>query len=331
MRRSERHSVVVRSSDEFRFVVGRCRAFVCLDLERPDDELVIRPGRRAKPSAFAKASPRDDRRTVDARQRDWSRDACPLRQPQRLQSARWHPRHCHCFLGTMNKRSTVFAAACYTSRSARTSGEGRSAPSAHAHALAWADSQSIVSKHVGGAERQDQLQFSTARQERGRDECGTVPSDHAGFLPHEGPSFSLSTVSPAWSTSILPWIREGGPRAASARPARRFLQGFATGVLLLALSATEASLPAQPMPGSTHESRQTPDPLLGGLSRWDMDFDGGLTCQEWKRYAEQLFRRSDKNGDGVLEREDTGNVGAPAHQGPRLRVPATIGVCSASV
>ena len=68
-------------------------------------------------------------------------------------------------------------------------------------------------------------------------------------------------------------------------------------------------MPAQPMPGSTHESRQTPDPLLGGLSRWDMDFDGVLTCQEWKRYAEQLFRRSDKNGDGVLEREEFATLG----------------------
>lgn len=68
-------------------------------------------------------------------------------------------------------------------------------------------------------------------------------------------------------------------------------------------------MPAQPMPGSPRDSRQTPDPLLAGLSRWDMDSDGVLTCQEWQRYAEQLFRRSDKNGDGVLEREEFATLG----------------------
>ena len=61
---------------------------------------------------------------------------------------------------------------------------------------------------------------------------------------------------------------------------------------------------AQPAPGSPTASRQTSDPLLAGFSRWDADFDGVLTCQEWKRYAEQLFMRSDRNGDGMLDREE---------------------------
>jgi len=101
----------------------------------------------------------------------------------------------------------------------------------------------------------------------------------------------------------------GSPPAASARPAPGFLQVFVAGVLLLALSSADASLHAQPMPGSTPASRQTADPLLAGFSRWDVDFDGVLTCQEWKRYAEQLFIRSDKNGNGVLEPEEFATLG----------------------
>ena len=80
-------------------------------------------------------------------------------------------------------------------------------------------------------------------------------------------------------------------------------------VLLVALSGPWASVPAQPMPGSTHGSRQTADPLLAGFSRWDADFDGVLTCQEWKRYAEQLFIRSDRNGDGALDRTEFATLG----------------------
>lgn len=214
----------------------------------------------------------------------------------------------------MNMRRAAFAAACYAScRSQACSGllcaDTTSAPSARERAVAWIDRRSIVSKHVIPAERQHPLQLSAARQEAGRDECGTVRSDHAGCPPYEGPSFSLSKVCSAWSTPTLPRIRKGGPTALSARPARGFLQIFVAGVLLLALSSTGASLPAQPMPGSTQASRQTADPLLAGFSRWDADFDGVLTCQEWKRYAEQLFIRSDRNGNGVLEPEEFATLG----------------------
>ena len=55
--------------------------------------------------------------------------------------------------------------------------------------------------------------------------------------------------------------------------------------------------------------RPTSDPLLAGLSRWDADFDGILTCEEWKRSLEQLFTRSDKNGDGGLERSEFVTLG----------------------
>jgi Ca2+-binding EF-hand superfamily protein len=35
-----------------------------------------------------------------------------------------------------------------------------------------------------------------------------------------------------------------------------------------------------------------------------MNQDGVLTCEEWKRFAEQLFRRSDRNGDGALDQQE---------------------------
>jgi len=170
--------------------------------------------------------------------------------------------------------------------------------------VAWIGRRSIVSTRIGPAERQDQLQLSAASRESERDGCGTVRPDHAGPLSPTRPSFSLSKVCPAWSTPAIPRIRRRHLPGVSARRGEGLLQVFLTAVLFLTLSGGESSLFAQPAPGSPTASRQTSDPLLAGFSRWDADFDGVLTCQEWKRYAEQLFMRSDRNGDGMLDREE---------------------------
>lgn len=79
-------------------------------------------------------------------------------------------------------------------------------------------------------------------------------------------------------------------------------------LLLLSVGAESPSL-AQPSPGAASSSRKAPDSLISGIARWDADSDGVLTCQEWKRYAERLFRHSDANGDGMLDREEFPTLG----------------------
>jgi EF hand domain-containing protein len=43
------------------------------------------------------------------------------------------------------------------------------------------------------------------------------------------------------------------------------------------------------------------DPLRNGPLIWDFNHDGIYTCDEWKRFADQLFTVADKNRNGFLE------------------------------
>lgn len=90
---------------------------------------------------------------------------------------------------------------------------------------------------------------------------------------------------------------------------RRLIPSAIAAALLLVSVGAGSPLPAQPSPGAASSSRKAPDSLISGIARWDADSDGVLTCQEWKRYAERLFRRSDGNGDGMLEREEFSTLG----------------------
>ena len=37
---------------------------------------------------------------------------------------------------------------------------------------------------------------------------------------------------------------------------------------------------------------------------WDLNKDGDVTCDEWKRYVTELFREADADHDGFLTREE---------------------------
>ncbi|MDP1747918.1 MAG: EF-hand domain-containing protein [Reyranella sp.] len=74
--------------------------------------------------------------------------------------------------------------------------------------------------------------------------------------------------------------------------------------LIVALGSAGTPSLGQSSAGPPPASRQASDPLAGAMSRWDMDHDGVLTCEEWRRFAEQLFRRSDRNGDGALDKQE---------------------------
>lgn len=209
----------------------------------------------------------------------------------------------------MYMRRTDFAAACRASHGARVCIDRLSEPSAPAPADAWIDDRSIVSRNVGSGGRWGPLQISTAPQDQGRDGRVIVLSDHAGPPSRKRPLPSLTKVCPAWSTPAIPRIRKRRFPGLSAQPVRGLPRVLLTAVLVVTLIGGGAPLLAQPTPESTPASRPTSDPLLAGLSRWDADSDGILTCEEWKRYVEQLFTRSDKNRDGGLDRTEFATLG----------------------
>lgn len=75
----------------------------------------------------------------------------------------------------------------------------------------------------------------------------------------------------------------------------------AVGHLLVAIVSSIVCISqphAQMPPGGGTPSRA--DPLPDGPPIWDYDHDGTYTCDEWKRYMDQLFRLADKNRDGFL-------------------------------
>ena len=44
--------------------------------------------------------------------------------------------------------------------------------------------------------------------------------------------------------------------------------------------------------------------FIAAVVTWDLNHDGDVTCDEWKRYVADLFREADANHDGVLTREE---------------------------
>lgn len=56
-----------------------------------------------------------------------------------------------------------------------------------------------------------------------------------------------------------------------------------------------------PSPDGPPGRGPAPDPFIAGMSRWDGNHDGVLTCDEWRQYANRLFTLADKNADGFLD------------------------------
>jgi hypothetical protein len=66
---------------------------------------------------------------------------------------------------------------------------------------------------------------------------------------------------------------------------------FGIGVVLALLVASNSLALAQ----------SRPDPMLSnGPPVWDSNHDGIYTCEEWKKFMEQLFVSGDRNRDGSL-------------------------------
>ena len=76
------------------------------------------------------------------------------------------------------------------------------------------------------------------------------------------------------------------------------------GISALRISVTLAVLVTGNILGSSlalAQSAARTDPLLNnGPPVWDTNHDGIFTCEEWKKFMEQLFVSGDRNRDGSL-------------------------------
>jgi hypothetical protein len=71
---------------------------------------------------------------------------------------------------------------------------------------------------------------------------------------------------------------------------------------MLAANASVAS--AQSRDTASSRSMRN-DPLIAWAATWgDTRGNGVYTCEEWKRYAEKLFKDADKNRDGFLNEQE---------------------------
>lgn len=78
----------------------------------------------------------------------------------------------------------------------------------------------------------------------------------------------------------------------------------AAGVLVLAmLQGGCSSMPSlsSPFASKTSDFDRT---FIGAAQTWDIDKDGLVTCEEWKKYAGTLLSESDANADDALAAEE---------------------------
>ena len=75
--------------------------------------------------------------------------------------------------------------------------------------------------------------------------------------------------------------------------------------LALLMLAANTSVAAAQSRDTTSSSRVRNDPLIAWAATWgDTRGTGVYTCEEWKRYAEKLFKDADKNHDGFLTEQE---------------------------
>ncbi len=81
------------------------------------------------------------------------------------------------------------------------------------------------------------------------------------------------------------------------------MRGLVAFALLITSSAVAAAQGRAESSSTTMRLRN--DPLIAWASTWgDTRGTGVYTCEEWKRYAEKLFKDADKNRDGFLDQQE---------------------------
>lgn len=75
--------------------------------------------------------------------------------------------------------------------------------------------------------------------------------------------------------------------------------------LLLVLAAFDAPIAIAQSHDASPPRISRNDPLIAWAATWgDAKGTGVYTCEEWKRYAEKLFKDADNNRDGFLDPQE---------------------------
>ena len=72
------------------------------------------------------------------------------------------------------------------------------------------------------------------------------------------------------------------------------------GLLLAILALAGCASNKGPLAAASPIERQ----FVVAEATWDLNHDGNVTCDEWRRYAADLLKGADANRDGVLSREE---------------------------
>jgi hypothetical protein len=76
-------------------------------------------------------------------------------------------------------------------------------------------------------------------------------------------------------------------------------------ILALAIAIGEPRIAAAQSHDASSTRISRNDPLIAWAATWgDTKGTGVYTCEEWKRYAEKLFKDADKNRDGFLDPQE---------------------------
>jgi hypothetical protein len=79
-------------------------------------------------------------------------------------------------------------------------------------------------------------------------------------------------------------------------------------IILLAGWTDPATAQGRRSEGQTTSLPSANDALLLSAPTWDVNHDGVLTCDEWKRHATRLFRMADRNNDGSVNAEEFNSI-----------------------
>jgi hypothetical protein len=55
---------------------------------------------------------------------------------------------------------------------------------------------------------------------------------------------------------------------------------------------------------ASESTSRSEDPLIAFAQRWDGNRNGIFTCSEWKLFMRRLFRKADRDRDGVVEAKE---------------------------
>jgi EF hand len=97
------------------------------------------------------------------------------------------------------------------------------------------------------------------------------------------------------------------------KPLTRLLGRVALCSLVFAMSASSVLHAQTASRGQRAQKPGQTDTMQDGPPIWDYNHDGIYTCDEWKRYMDQLFTLADRNRDGFLDKSEFPTIRRAEH------------------